>query len=72
MEDEIRQRLIGQDEALLAVARAIRKVKEWYEGPQKAGWKLSCFLAPRESERQKMARSLAEFMFGSDECHDKA
>jgi ATP-dependent Clp protease ATP-binding subunit ClpC len=67
MEDEIRQRLIGQDEALLAVARAIRRSRSGMKDPKRPVGSF-LFLGPTGVGKTEMARSLAEFMFGSDDA----
>ncbi len=67
MEDEIRQRLVGQDEALQAVARAIRRSRSGMKDPKRPVGSFM-FLGPTGVGKTEMARSLAEFMFGSDDA----
>ena len=67
MEEEIRQRLIGQDEALQAVARAIRRSRSGMKDPKRPVGSFM-FLGPTGVGKTEMARSLAEFMFGSEDA----
>jgi ATP-dependent Clp protease ATP-binding subunit ClpC len=67
MEDEIRQRLVGQDEALQAVARAIRRSRSGMKDPKRPVGSFM-FLGPTGVGKTEMARSLAEFLFGSDDA----
>lgn len=67
MEDEIRQRLVGQDEVLQSVARAIRRSRSGMKDPKRPVGSFM-FLGPTGVGKTEMARSLAEFMFGSEEA----
>ncbi len=67
MEEEIKQRLIGQDEALHAVARAIRRSRSGMKDPKRPVGSFM-FLGPTGVGKTEMARSLAEFMFGSEDA----
>ncbi len=67
MEDEIRQRLVGQDEALQSVARAIRRSRSGMKDPKRPVGSFM-FLGPTGVGKTEMARSLAEFMFGSEDA----
>lgn len=67
MEDEIRERLVGQDEALQAVARAIRRSRSGMKDPKRPVGSFM-FLGPTGVGKTEMARSLAEFMFGCDDA----
>ncbi len=65
MESELHRRLIGQDEAVKAVARAIRRARSGLKNPNKPiGTFL--FLGPTGVGKTELAKTLAEFMFGSE------
>jgi len=66
MEQEIHQRLIGQDEAVSAVARAIRRTRSGIKNPRRPiGTFL--FLGPTGVGKTELARCLARFLFGSED-----
>lgn len=67
MEDEIKSRLVGQDEALHAVARAMRRARSGMKDPKRPVGSF-LFLGPTGVGKTELARSLAEFLFGSDEA----
>ena len=67
MEDELHRRVVGQDEAIHAVAEAIRRSRAGItEGRRPIGSFL--FLGPTGVGKTELAKALAEFMFGSDEA----
>ncbi len=67
MEEELHRRVIGQDEALHAVAEAIRRSRAGItEGKRPIGSFL--FLGPTGVGKTELAKALAEFMFGSDDA----
>jgi len=67
MEEELHRRVIGQDEAIHAVAEAIRRSRAGItEGTRPIGSFL--FLGPTGVGKTELAKALAEFMFGSDEA----
>lgn len=67
MEDEVRHRLVGQDEALQSVSRAIRRSRSGMKDPKRPVGSFM-FLGPTGVGKTEMARSLAEFMFGSEDA----
>ena len=67
MEDELRKRVIGQDEALHAVARAVRRARSGMKDPKRPVGSF-LFLGPTGVGKTELARSLAEFLFGSEEA----
>lgn len=67
MEEEISSRLIGQDEAVRAVARAIRRARSGLKDPKRPIGSF-LFLGPTGVGKTELARCLARFMFGSDEA----
>jgi ATP-dependent Clp protease ATP-binding subunit ClpB len=67
MEERLRTRLVGQDEAVLAVANAVRRSRAGLqEGHRPVGSFL--FLGPTGVGKTELARALAEFLF-DDEQH---
>lgn len=67
MEEEIKKRLVGQDEAVSAVARAIRRARSGMKDPKRPVGSFF-FLGPTGVGKTELARSLAEFMFGSEDA----
>ena len=67
MEEEISKRLVGQDEALSAVARAIRRARSGMKDPKRPVGSF-LFLGPTGVGKTELARSLAAFLFGSDDA----
>jgi ATP-dependent Clp protease ATP-binding subunit ClpB len=65
MEDRLRQRVIGQEEALQAVSNALRRARA---GLQDANRPLGSFifLGPTGVGKTELARALAEFMFDDE------
>jgi len=67
MEDEIKVRLVGQDEAVQAVASAIRRARSGLKDPARPVGSF-LFLGPTGVGKTELARSLARFMFGSEDA----
>lgn len=67
MEDEIKLRLVGQDEAIKAVSRAVRRARSGMKDPKRPVGSF-LFLGPTGVGKTELARSLAEFLFGSDDA----
>ena len=67
MEEEIHKRLIGQEEAVNAVARAIRRARSGLKDPKRPVGSF-LFLGPTGVGKTEMARALAEFLFGSEDA----
>lgn len=67
MEDEIKKRMVGQTEAISAVARAIRRARSGMKDPKRPVGSFF-FLGPTGVGKTELARSLAEFMFGSEDA----
>ncbi|MEQ9495382.1 MAG: ATP-dependent chaperone ClpB [Deltaproteobacteria bacterium] len=65
MEDELHQRVIGQDEAVRSVARAVRRARAGLKDPNRPIGNF-IFLGPTGVGKTELAKALAEFMF-SDE-----
>jgi ATP-dependent Clp protease ATP-binding subunit ClpB len=67
MEDRLHQRVVGQDEAVSAVASALRRSRAGLADPNRPiGTFL--FLGPTGVGKTELARALAEFMFDSEEA----
>ncbi len=67
MEDRLHQRVIGQDEAVEAVANALRRSRAGLQDPDRPiGTFL--FLGPTGVGKTELARALAEFMFDTGEA----
>ena len=63
-EDELHKRLIGQNEAVEKVARAIRRSRSPLKDPRRPGGSF-IFLGPSGVGKTELAKTLAEFLFGS-------
>ncbi len=66
MEEEISKRLIGQSEAVSAVARAIRRARTGLRDPARPIGSF-LFMGPTGVGKTELARRLAHFLFGSEE-----
>ena len=67
MEEEISLRLIGQDEAVSAVSRAIRRARSGLKDPKRPIGSF-LFLGPTGVGKTELARCLAKFLFGNDDA----
>lgn len=67
MEDRIHLRVVGQDEAISAVANAIRRARAGLSDPNRPLGSF-IFLGPTGVGKTELARALAEFMFDSDQA----
>src|SRR5229473_3711438 len=65
MEDRLRQRVIGQDEALEAVANAVRRARAGLQDPNRPVGSF-IFLGPTGVGKTETARALAEFLFDDE------
>ena len=66
MEEEISRRLIGQDEAVSAVARAIRRARTGLRDPKRPIGSF-LFMGPTGVGKTELAKCLARFLFGKDD-----
>ncbi|MDR3321846.1 MAG: ATP-dependent Clp protease ATP-binding subunit, partial [Synergistaceae bacterium] len=66
MEDEIHNRMIGQDEAIGVISRAIRRARSGMKDTKRPVGSF-LFLGPTGVGKTELARSLAEFLFGNEE-----
>ena len=67
MEDELHQRVIGQDDAILAISRAIRRSRAGLKNPQRPIGSF-IFSGPTGVGKTELARALAEFLFADREA----
>jgi ATP-dependent Clp protease ATP-binding subunit ClpC len=63
MEDELRTRVIGQNEAVVAISKALRRSRADLKDPRRPIGSF-LFLGPTGVGKTYLARNLAEFMFG--------
>ncbi|MCL4449004.1 MAG: ATP-dependent Clp protease ATP-binding subunit [Actinobacteria bacterium] len=62
MEDELHKRIVGQDEALQALSRAIRRTRAGLKDPKRPSGSF-IFLGPTGVGKTELAKALAEFLF---------
>jgi ATP-dependent Clp protease ATP-binding subunit ClpC len=67
MEKVMRQRVIGQEEPIKAIAKAVRRARAGLKDPRRPIGSF-IFLGPTGIGKTLLARTLAEFMFGSEEA----
>jgi ATP-dependent Clp protease ATP-binding subunit ClpB len=67
MEDRLHQRLVGQDDAVLAVANAIRRARAGLQDPNRPLGSF-IFLGPTGVGKTELARALAEFLFDDEQA----
>jgi ATP-dependent Clp protease ATP-binding subunit ClpC len=65
MEDELHRRVISQEKAISALARAIRRSRAGLKAPTRPVGSF-VFLGPTGVGKTELARALANFLFGSD------
>jgi len=67
MEAKIHERLIGQDEAVKAVARSIRRAYAGVKNPRRPVGAFM-FLGPTGVGKTELSKTLAEFLFGDEDA----
>jgi len=67
MEEELHRRVVGQDEAIAAVSRAIRRARAGLKDPKRPVGSF-IFLGPTGVGKTELARALAEVLFGSEDA----
>jgi ATP-dependent Clp protease ATP-binding subunit ClpB len=67
MEERLHDRVIGQDEAISAVANAIRRARAGLQDPNRPLGSF-IFLGPTGVGKTELARALAEFLFDTDQA----
>jgi len=66
MEEVMHQRIIGQDEAINTIAKAIRRARAGLKDPRRPIGNF-IFLGPTGVGKTELVRALAEFMFGGED-----
>ena len=67
MEDELHKRVIGQDDAIKSLSRAIRRTRAGLKDPRRPGGSF-IFAGPTGVGKTELAKALAEFLFGDDDA----
>ncbi len=67
MENVLHERIVGQDEAVTAVSKAIRRARAGLKDPKRPGGSF-IFLGPSGVGKTELAKALAEFLFGSEDA----
>src|SRR5687767_1659055 len=67
MEERLSQRVIGQDDALTAVANAVRRARAGLQDPNRPVGSF-IFLGPTGVGKTETARALAEFLFDDEQA----
>ena len=66
MEEDIHKRIVGQQEPIVALAKAVRRARAGLKDPRRPIG-VFMFLGPTGVGKTELARALADFMFGSDD-----
>lgn len=66
MAEYVKSRIIGQDEAVLAISRAVKTARVGLKDPKRPIGSF-LFLGPTGVGKTELAKALAEFMFGSED-----
>ncbi len=67
MESALHERIVGQDEAIEAISKAVRRARAGLKDPKRPIGTF-IFLGPTGVGKTELAKVLAEFMFGSEEA----
>jgi ATP-dependent Clp protease ATP-binding subunit ClpC len=67
MEEALHKRIVGQDEAINTIARAVRRARAGIKDPRRPIGNF-IFLGPTGVGKTELVRALAEFMFGSEDA----
>ncbi len=67
MEKEMHRRVVGQDEPIRAIAKAVRRARAGLKDPKRPIGSF-LFLGPTGVGKTLVAKTLAEFLFGSEEA----
>ncbi len=67
MEGVLHERIIGQEEAITTVSRAVRRARTGMKDPRRPVGSF-IFLGPTGVGKTELAKGLAEFMFGSEDA----
>ncbi len=66
MENELHKRIVGQEEAISAVSKAIRRTRSGLKDPKRPSGSF-IFLGPSGVGKTETAKALAEFLFGDED-----
>jgi len=67
MEEALHERIIGQNEAIIAISKAVRRARAGLKDPKRPIGSF-VFLGPTGVGKTELTKALAEFMFGSEEA----
>ncbi len=67
MEEELHKRIVGQDEAIEAISKAVRRARAGLKDPRRPIGSF-IFLGPTGVGKTELTKALAEFMFGSEDA----
>ena len=67
MEDELHKRIIGQEDAIKAVSRAIRRTRAGLKDPKRPSGSF-IFAGPSGVGKTELSKALANFLFGEDDA----
>jgi ATP-dependent Clp protease ATP-binding subunit ClpC len=67
MEDDLRKHIIGQDEAIQAISKAVRRARAGLKDPRRPIGSFM-FLGPTGVGKTELTKALAKFMFGSEDA----
>lgn len=67
MEDALHNRIVGQEEAIVTTAKAVRRARAGLKDPKRPIGSF-IFLGPTGVGKTELAKTLAEFMFGSEDA----
>ncbi len=67
MEDELRTSIIGQEDAIIAISRAVRRARAGLKDPKRPIGSFM-FLGPTGVGKTQLTKTLAKFMFGSEDA----
>ena len=66
MEQEVHKRIVGQDEAIVGISKAVRRARAGLKDPRHPIGTFM-FLGPTGVGKTELVRAMAEFMFGSED-----
>ncbi|GMV34267.1 MAG: ATP-dependent Clp protease ATP-binding subunit [Chloroflexi bacterium CFX1] len=67
MEEELRKAIIGQEDAIVAISRAVRRARAGLKNPKRPIGSFM-FLGPTGVGKTELTKALAKFMFGSEDA----
>jgi len=67
MEDALHKRIVGQNEAIVAIAKAVRRARAGLKDPRRPIGSFM-FLGPTGVGKSELTKTLAEFLFGSEDA----